>query len=1211
MDAAEHTANLIRLKALELVGYKTFAMRTLFCFDGGITAIVGPNGSGKSNVADAVRWVLGEQSFSLLRAKRGEDMIFSGSERRARMGMAEATITLDNSDGWLDIDFAEVAITRRAHRSGENEYLLNGNRVRLRDIADLLGKSGLSKRTYTVIGQGLVDAALSLRPQERRALIEEAAGLTLYQSRRADALSKLDATRANVLRVHDLINEISPRLRRLRQQAERAEEHALVRGELEQTLRIWYSYQWKRGQEELGRVRTVEAYQRRQLETQRQRVSELAARASALRARQGELRARLGRWHRESSALHAQSEARQRDLAVAEERRRLLVQSRDELLDELGPLESGLEAQVAEVRAAEAELAALEEIAAEQRDQVSAAQAAVEARRAQVASLVSAQATAREDLLDLRTRIADHDSRLTQFDERRRELLDGREAHAAAAAELGSRIAEARTRWEALSAGAAAVSAAVEEAGARMAQIESQLAQSEACQREAREASDELNRQLGRLQDRQELLERLHDEGVGLYDGVRNVLRAARPASPPKSSRLDGVLGTVGELIEVPRELETAIEAALGGQLQDVVVERWADAQRAIEHLKKTGGGRATFLPLDTLRPARPIRAPSFSGVIGVASELVGSRPGVEPVVDHLLGRTIVCRDLEAARRVLDAVRGSYQIVTPSGEVARSSGAVTGGTRRRQRKGGILARERERRELPACIEEVQARLREVGERIQNEAAHEAELRRTLDAVRTERKELQDRLATLARERLQVEQRLDQAERERDWHRSLADSSDRELLTLDQREAELRDRLSELGARASRIEGDLVALQARIEQMEDRDLEAQLAAWRARQAETLQQQAGRQARLDALRSSLRRSEAQIAQRRRRADEIAAQLGQTEVQIAELQESEAALQVEIRRYAEQIEPAERELQDLEAEQLELQERESRARTRLQDLEERHGRTQVEVVRHDDHMASLRRRIKEELGLVELDMGDDLSGQPFLPLNGLVSSLPEVKVLPEGLEEQISSLRRHLRRLEPVNPDAPAEYAEISQRHAFLTEQAGDLERASAQLWEVIAELDAVMEREFKRTFTAVSREFRRYFAELFGGGSARLELTDPDDLMTTGIDIIARPPGKRQQGLALLSGGERALTTAALIFAILTVSPTPFCVLDEMDAALDEANVGRFRTVLKSLSANTQFVVITHNRYTVEVADTIYGISMGTDGVSCVISHQLRD
>ena len=412
----------MRLKKLELLGYKTFASQTEFVFDRGITAVIGPNGSGKSNVADAIRWVLGEQSFSLLRAKKSDDMIFSGSEQRARMGMAEATMTLDNEQRWLPIEFGEVTITRRSYRDGQNEYLLNGSKVRLRDIIDLLGKSGLSKRTYTVIGQGLIDTALSLRPQERRDLIEEAAGITLYRSRRADALSKLDATKQNLLRVHDLVSEIGPQLKRLERQAERAQEYTQISEELDKALRIWYSYQWRRGRRELERVRTISRHQQERLCEQQALVQEWSTHIAQLRAMHSDWRQKLNQWHRQRNALHARSEACQRNLAVAGERQRMLEQQREQVQAEIEALVEDKVALGKQIAAQSSELAELDEVLAGQRARVQAAQAALDERHKKVDALAAARSLAQNILLTLRTQIAEHKSRLSQLDERQQDL---------------------------------------------------------------------------------------------------------------------------------------------------------------------------------------------------------------------------------------------------------------------------------------------------------------------------------------------------------------------------------------------------------------------------------------------------------------------------------------------------------------------------------------------------------------------------------------------------------------------------------------------------------------------------------------------------------------------------------------------------------------------------------------------------------------------
>ena len=1203
---------MMRLKQLELVGYKTFAARNEFVFDAGITAIVGPNGSGKSNIADGLRWVLGEQSFSLLRAKRSEDMIFAGSNRRARVGMAQVTLTLDNSDQWLPVEFSEVAITRRCYRSGDNEYLLNGSQVRLRDITDLIAQSGLARRTYTVIGQGLVDAALSLRPQERRALIEEAAGLTLYQSRRAEALNRLDETRRNVLRVHDLIAEISPRRDRLRRQAERAQEYDLVRQELESALRVWYGHQWRQGQDELHRRRTIDEYQLLRLEKQRERLAELGQQVGRLRGDQVNLRDQLSAWHRESSVLHTQSEVLQRELAVLEERRRGSIGRHKETSSEIVPLEAALEAQELERATIQADLASLLTELNQQQAAVQEAQAALGAHRAQLTRLLAAQLAGQEELLAIRTRTRDGQNRQAQVQETCRRALGEIKEHQAAIHSLEERLGTLKADMAAAQEKVRALSGEIAQAAAEQSTLEREITNVQQRRQEVEQQRNELQGRVGRLQERYTLLTRLRSEGAGLYDGVRSVLHLAREAqhAAHDKDRLDGILGTVAELIQVPRELETAVEVALASQLQSIVVESWQNAQEAIAYLKRTRQGRATFLPLDTLRAARPIQPPDMDGVIGLASALVSCQAHIRPVVEHLLGRTIVCQDLTTTRRVLEAQRGSYQIVTPEGELARSSGAVTGGTIRQQQGGGILAREREWRELPAQLQALKRERQSLVASIQQADADHAALREQLAQLAGRQEQLEGAHRQAYERQAHLDQEIAQANRELDWHRSLLSDAQQELSQAKDQEGQFEQEIEALSTQERTLANRLADLQAQIEGLDDTALDARLANCRISVDATRQHQAGKQAELQGLERSRSQLVQQLEHRRRQLDELTGELADTEKEIAEKQARTNELSAQIESYAERIRPAEQALAQLEREQARLEEQESEMRTRLQALESQYSRVRLQVARQEDKMANLRQQIEADLGLVELDMGDDLSGQPLLPLGPLVSSLPEVETLPEGLEDQINALKRRLRRLEPINPDAPAEYDELNQRHEFLTGQAQDLERAIADLRQVIDELDTVMEREFRHTYDIVAREFRTYFEKLFGGGSARLQLTDPDDLMNTGIDIVARPPGKRQQGLALLSGGERALTAAALVFAILTASPTPFCVLDEVDAALDEANVGRFRSVLKSLAQDTQFVIITHNRYTIEFADIVYGISMNADGTSCVISRRLK-
>ncbi len=605
---------VLRLKHLELQGYKTFALRTEFVFDGGITAIVGPNGSGKSNIADAIRWVLGEQSYRSLRGKRTEDMIFSGSAQRARLGMAYASITLDNTDGWLPIDFAEVTITRRAYRSGENEYLLNGSRVRLRDINELLASSGLGQRGYTVIGQGLVDAVLSLRPEDRRALFEEAAGISLYQSKRADALGRLEETRGNLVRVNDIINEIAPRLRRLEREAEKAERHALLSRELEGLLRIWYGFRWRQGQLDLQRAR--DALNRREvvLDHRRSVLDELEEGMAALRLRQSQLREQLGAWHKESSELHGQMEEVLRDLAVWQERDRLLSGRHDELSLEQVEQEVQLLASAERVGTAEQDLADAQAELAEQQALVSSAQAELDAHEKQRADLLQQVAEAQSRAIERATRASDRRNRLEQLAERRQVLGRERSDHNAAIEAHKVKASEFVAHVRAVEKEQILLRAEVETLAAEDTRLVGEMADLQGLQAELRTALAGAQATAERLQDRLDLLTRLRSEGEGLHAGVRAVLRAGSRFASEKQSAADpslsGVIGTVAQLVHVPAAYEVAIEVALGGHLQDIVVESWSAASTAIAYLKENKRGRVTFLPLDTVRSSGRLKTP-------------------------------------------------------------------------------------------------------------------------------------------------------------------------------------------------------------------------------------------------------------------------------------------------------------------------------------------------------------------------------------------------------------------------------------------------------------------------------------------------------------------------------------------------------------------------------------------------------------------------
>lgn len=1300
----------MRLKHLSLQGYKSFAAKTEFEFPTGITAIIGPNGSGKSNIADGIRWALGEQSMHALRGKSTADMIFAGGRRRAQAGMAEVSLTLDNTDGWLPIDFTEVSISRRAYRSGENEYILNGSRVRLRDISALLGESGLGRHSYTVIGQGLVDAALALRPQGRRVLFEDAAGISHYRSQREDAVERLEETQHNLARVYDIVSEIKPRMERLQRDSMQVEEHRRVSAHLKRLQRTWYGYHWGEGQASLGRaLRVVDALEQ-SLAERRQEATRLDEQLAELREQEGELRAKLRDWHRESADLHDEVNAAQRELAVAEERARLLNVRREELTAEFGPMGDRRQAQAETVEQARNEVERLardlaarkQELAEMEREWavVEAESQAPARRRTEVEQELRAcrsrAARLNQALLEARQAVSQLESERAVAEERARQVLARRdEALAEIApleaqrAEQAARMQQARdqmqetvrvleTRQERVAELERAWAAKRQEAQSpdpQRAEIEQALATHRATVERLEQEILDLRGEEARLQGERKALDRLIEEG-SMYDvGVRAVLQA----------ELAGVLAPLASLIQVPAEWEGPLEATLARDLQAVVVERAAlvaDVRRLLEQT----GGRLTLLPLDTVQAAARTAPPLPAGAVG-ASGQVGCDPRVRPAVDAVLGGVALCDDLAAAQALLPAMGPGGLCVTRAGEALRADGALSIG---RVEVGGegLLADERARREIPrqldavaqqakaarqarqaaeeasaaaqaqlAALDREAARCREAAAQAEREAVGQAET-----AVAVARESLSNRQSALQREMSLLEQldgqigalrrqadelskehgailaRLQalrddvdpagESEREREREMEGEGEPGHELSAEGPLSAESSSPLIRARTRCREIEAQQQAEARRIAGLEERleDLAQQAEAAREEALRVERETVGRartqvavaeetlrsqQATLRQEEAQLARIETQIEARRQRIEELADEQRRLAARTETLRAASTRKEAQLRQVRERIRPAEEALNRLNERHAALEEEERRMRDRVRDTEAHLNRAQLDAERCRDELKMLARQIEEDLGLVELELAEDVTAQTPLPLKPLVSVLPVVEELPAGLADEIQRLKARLRRLGSINPNAPEDYAEVQERYQFLTEQSADLEAASEKLHQAVAELDELMIDAFWETFEAVAEEFSQLFTTLFDGGEAQLELTEPDDLLNTGVDIVARPPGKRPQRLALLSGGERSLTAVALLFAILRVCPAPFCVLDEVDAMLDEANVGRFRKVLQGLAENTQFVVITHTRGTVEVADTIYGVSMGSDAVSQTVSLQLDE
>jgi chromosome segregation protein len=1201
-----------RLKSLELQGYKTFAVRTVFEFAESITAIVGPNGSGKSNIADALRWVLGEQSYSLLRGKKTEDMIFAGSEQRSRSGMAQASVVFDNSDNWLPIDFSEVAIARRAYRDGQNEYLLNGQRVRLKDISELLGESGLAERTYTIIGQGLVDAALALKAEERRRLFEEAAGIGLHRARREESLRRLETTQRNLERVQDILTELQPRLRSLERQAKRTEDYEQVKADLRDILREWYGYHWHRAQRELREARETARRQEIALESARQAQVNYNQKLKKLRNQIQTTRTKLADFHRQLARLHQEREEISRGVAVVETRSRSLEDQRKTIQSDILRAEEELGIQKDRLEYAIQEVARLEEEQAEAVQEVEAARQTFQARQAERERVDLIVQTRRQELSQLNHRKAELQTRLSERRYQTEKLNRNLGELDDFLSDANKRIQEASQQLDEsnrLLGEAEAERIAAEKA---LRDQRERIAAATLQRKESAEALSIQNAELARLRAQLEVLKQAELALEGYASGARILLQSA------EENKLSGAWGTLSNLIEVPAELETPIAAALGEFLDGIVLSGDASLEEALRILERRSA-RGALLPLESLSPASPLtwNGTHREDVIGIASRLVTGPPEFQRAIDLLLGEVLVVRDRQSARQALEQLRAkddfaknshTVRVVTLSGEVFHAGGQILAGS---EDKPTTLSRIRHKRELDQNVEKreqraefVVRRLRELESTIAELEAEEAEFAGSLE----------NGIAAEDKGRLSYRQRLlafEQLEREVQWREERRQHLQAEIAEGEADIAKVAEDGDVLASELSKAEDDLKAMAAALAHLPVEEYQSQVSLWETRAAVAEHASEDGRARLEDRKTALAGAEQALSNYQKRLTEIHDEEEKLNQELVNARQYEGEIVEKINEIGGLIEPLEQDLSICEKDQDGLLNSEGAARQELNHSERRNAEAKINLARRQEALETLRRRIEDDFGLVEFEYEEDVSGPTPLPLQGLVEKLPMVTQLSPEVEESLRSQRAHLKRMGPINPEARKEYQEVKARFSFLTEQIADLTRAEADIRKVISELDALMEREFFKTFEEVAEEFSTIFKRIFGGGSARLVLSDPGDLTNTGIDIEARLPGRREQGLSLLSGGERSLTATALIFALLKVSPTPFCILDEVDAMLDEANIGRYRDLLRELSLTTQFIIITHNRNTVQVADVIYGVTMGRDSTSQVISLKLDE
>lgn len=1190
-----------RLKSLELHGYKTFASKTLFEFPGPITAIVGPNGSGKSNIADALRWVLGEQSFSLLRGRKTEDMIFSGSEQRPRAGMASATITFNNEDGWLPVDYNEVSITRRAYRDGQNEYLLNGQKIRLKDIYELLAKSGLAERTYTIIGQGLVDAALALKPEERRRLFEEAAGIGLYRTRKQEAITRLDSTHRNVERAEDILAEIEPRIQSLERQAKRAADYSKIQDELKGCLKEWYGFHWYKSQMELNQAREGMHAQEKIVIQERQKQSECAANLTHYRENIQSLRTSLNQYHSASSQIHSQRESINKDLAVLEEKQNSLSRQFLDHQNNQARIEEEINSYQQKLEGIEDEIRSLEGELTESKTKVSEVQLQLQEREKERSAIQQQLNQSRQSLMQKQTQLLHLNEQKKELQTRITSLNTSLENSSASLEADEKRLEEAEEILDRTEKRSEEVERSYSSLQASLNDLKTESTYEENLRKGYIEQKTRFEAEQTKIRVQLDVFDQTEKSLAGYPEGAKILLENIR------SGNLKGLKSAISNQIIVPSELEPAIAAALGDFMDGVILEE-DDPDNALEIVEKGKKGRAAIIPTQRLYRGTGNQNLDDSSCIGRAIDLIQFPADLQNILSILLEDVFVVKTRKDAHRLFSQLAPGGKIVTVDGEVYYSNGSILAGF---GTVAGKLSLPRQRQELGKQLDQIKMDMTSLESNISDEDQKIEVIQKKLEEAAKEETRLKMEMDLLQREIQKDSLNVEKLRRQIEWQKNQRNQSINEIEKSKNQLKSVNEQIDVLENEINHLEKVIHEDQTSLSRLPIEELQNELAHWRTNQAVTTRAMTDATSRREEATRAIGQNRIRLTTTLGKIKELEASKATLELEKEGLKKQEFELSQKLEKIRHQIEPLEQELQKAEPEYDNLQAVETAVNQNLTIAERHYAQAQLEYTRQNEAIENLKRKIEEDFGLVAYEYAENIAGQAPLPIEGMVEELPSLPELPNGLEESISRLKTQLRRIGAINPEAQREYQETKERYEFMTSQIEDLKKADEDLKKIIAELDSLMKQGFNHTFNAVAAEFPGIFKRLFEGGSARLVLTDPDDPTETGIEIEAKLPGRREQGLSLLSGGERSLTAAALIFALLKVAPTPFCVMDEVDAMLDESNVGRYRDLLKELSETIQFIVVTHNRNTVQAADVIYGVTMGRDSASQVISLKLDE
>ena len=1179
------------LKRLELQGFKSFADKTILEFKPGITSVIGPNGSGKSNISDAIRWVLGEQSMKSLRGAKSEDIIFAGTQSRKSLGFAEVSIVIDNSDAKLPIEYSEVTVTRKLYRNGETGYFINKTPCRLKDILELFMDTGIGKDGYSIIGQGKIDEILSNKSEDRRHIFEEAAGIVKYRTRKQESEKKMEQTKLNLLRINDILTEIEGNIEPLKAQSEKAKQYLNLREELKNIEVGLFVYNINTYKEKLEQIIKDEEIMTSQRNTENEKLTSIQSLKDSLKQELDEITTQIEQMQNIGFESTNKIEKINSEIGISKERIQNNITNKERLESEIKELRIRIqelqeeEKQRQEKKANlfqnkekfEEELKQKEKELAKLMKTLSDKELEIEAKKKKIETNTDKKY---EVLADINTQEANYEN----LEKRKKTLkielenviseLDSTRDNKQ---ELSKKFYEIQSKRNIVSNN-----------------LQQETTEKESCMNKIKDFEEEINKlnyQMNMKDARHKFLLETEKEKEGYIKSVKELLLDCDKNSQLKK----GMHGVLANLISVNKEYELAIEMCLGQALQNVVTETEEDAKKLVEHLRNNNLGRASFLPISSIRGKRieNVISNGMKGVIGIASDLVKCDKKYSQIVLNLLGRTVVVEDMNIGISLAKMNNYSFRIVTLKGDVISSSGSITGGSVATKTV-NILGRSREIEELEKEIKKLSKKIEEIT--LQKQKYLES-ITEVIEKVAGLEKELQDIEIVYAAENqkmVSIEENIYKLEQRRDKLKE-------EELSINKQKEESIKQKEEKEQEVEKLNSEIKSLSEEVEQFatvnKDNqkyidDLNFDITNLKISVSSFIESEASIEEFVERIRQEILNNNNNIENKNNTLNQAIKENAELQIKIDNLNSKIEQIKAEVNNSSENIEK----LKQLRTEKNELLDKKEEEITNqfsiLEGLKE-------QIVKMDFKKTKLEQDIEQLINTLwnEYEITPNNAGEYKKP-NNIAQA-----------QKEVSSIREKIKDLGSINIDSIEEYKKISERYDFMCEQRLDLENTVAKLRKVISEMTQTMEQQFKEKFEIINKNFNEVFIELFGGGKAELILTDEDNVLECGIDIRVQPTGKKLQNMMLLSGGEKAFTAIALLFAILKINPAPFCILDEIEAALDDVNVYRFAEYLKKFSQASQFLVITHRKGTMEVADTVYGVTMEENGISKLLSMKL--